>query len=221
MESGAGDTTKLVTALGRAAREGRLEISSNHAEEQRILSSTALGGALPDVPGPFLGVVTQNATASKLDYWLRRQTTYRLQRQPNGAGVATITIRLTNAAPDGLPAYVRHRQDLKDAAGNPRAQNNLWLSVYTGRGSWLVGARLDGVPIGLASGSESGRPVLSTYLTVDRGQTRTLEIKVREPVGGPALTVRPQPLPVAERLEVQGLPVVPPWSSQRSSQAQN
>ncbi|ETA03279.1 hypothetical protein CcI6DRAFT_01243 [Frankia sp. CcI6] len=221
VESGAGDTTKLVTALGRAAREGRLEISSNHAEEQRILSSTALGGALPDAPGPFLGVVTQNATASKLDYWLRRQTTYRMQRQPNGAGLATITIRLTNAAPGGLPAYVRHRQDLKDAAGNLRAQNNLWLSVYTGRGSWLVAARLDGVPIGLAGGSESGHPVLSTYLTVDRGQTRTLEIKVREPVGGPALTVRPQPLPVAERLEVQGLPVVPPWSSQGSSQTQN
>ncbi|MCK9897381.1 DUF4012 domain-containing protein [Frankia sp. AgB32] len=210
--SGAGDTTRLLTGLAKAAREGRLTVSSNHADEQDVLSATALGGALPTGNGPYLAVVTQNAAASKLDYWLRRQTTYRVQRMPGGAGAVTIVIRLTSVAPDHLSDYVRNREDEARPNGNPTGQNNIWLSVYTGRDSLFAGASLDGQPIGLATGSENGLPVVSTYLTVDRGQTRTLEIKVLEPKAGPALAVRPQPLPVPERLDVEGVPVTSPWS---------
>ncbi|TCJ33293.1 DUF4012 domain-containing protein [Parafrankia sp. BMG5.11] len=209
----AGGTENLLRVMARAAREGRLLVSSNHADEQEVLSSTVLGGALPEAPGPFLGVVTQNATASKLDYWLRRSTTYRMERQPDGTGYVTITVRLTNAAPVGLSDYVRNRADL-DGPGrrNEEAQNNLWFSLYTGRGSWFVDARLDGRPVSLTSGEERGHPVLSTYLTVDRGQTRTLQVRVLEPVAGPTLAVRGQPLPFPERLVVEGLPVTSPWS---------
>ncbi|MCL9797265.1 DUF4012 domain-containing protein, partial [Frankia sp. AgKG'84/4] len=207
-----GDTTRLLTGLAKAAREGRLTVSSNHADEQDELSSTALGGALPTGSGPYLAVVTQNASASKLDYWLRRQTTYRVQRMPGGAGAVTIVIRLTSVAPDHLSDYVRNREDEARPDGNPTGQNNIWLSVYTGRDSLFAGARLDGQPIGLAVGSENGLPVVSTYLPIDRGQTRTLEIKVLEPRAGPALAVRPQPLPVPERLDVQGVLVTSPWS---------
>lgn len=212
LESGGGNSAKLLTALTRAVREGRLTVSSDHADEQEVLSSTALGGALPTGTGPYLAVVTQNAAASKLDYWLRRRTSYSVQRLPNGAGAVTIVVRVTNTAPDGLTAYVRNRADEPNSDGNPGAQNSIWLSVYTGRDSLFAGARLDGQPIGLTTGSEAGLPVVSTYLTIDRGQTRTLELKVLEPQAGPALAVRPQPLPVPERLDVQGVPVTSPWS---------
>ncbi len=212
VESGSADTMKLLSAMSRAAGEGRLSLSSNHADEQDVLSTTTLGGALPAQSGPFLAVVTQNATASKLDYWLRRRTSYRVQRLPNGAGAVTIAVQLTNVAPEGLPEYVRNREDIRGSGGNPQAQNNLWLSVYTGRDSLFAGAHLDGQPVGLTSGVEDGLPVVSTYLTVDRGQTRTLELKVLEPQAGPALAVRPQPLPVPERLDVEGVPVTSPWS---------
>ncbi|MEX5631734.1 DUF4012 domain-containing protein [Parafrankia sp. FMc2] len=209
----AGDTADLMRALARATREGRLQVSSNHADEQRVLSSTALGGALLDVPGPFLGVVTQNATASKLDYWMRRRTDYRMQRRPDGSGTATITVTLVNAAPEGLSDYVRNRGDV-DIPGwrNEQAQNRLWLSVYTGRGSALVDAELDGEPVSMAVGAELGRPVLSTYLTVDRGQTRTLRLRVLEPSSGPYLTLRSQPLTFPEHLVIEGLSIQHPWS---------
>ncbi|EFC82480.1 DUF4012 domain-containing protein [Parafrankia sp. EUN1f] len=209
----AGDTAKLLRALARAADEGRLLVSSNHAEEEATLSATALGGALLDVPGPFLGVVTQNASASKLDFWLRRSTEYRIDRRPDGAGLATITVSLTNAAPEGLSDYVRNRGDV-DIPGwrNEGAQNNIWISLYTGRGSALVDASLDGKPISLAVGEEKGRPVLSSYLTVDREQTRTLRVRVLEPSAGPVLTLRSQPLTVPELLVVEGLPVERAWS---------
>ncbi|MCM3887066.1 DUF4012 domain-containing protein [Frankia sp. R82] len=212
VESGSGNTPKLLTALTRAAREGRLLVSSNHADEQDVLSGTALGGALPTGNEPYLAVVTQNAAASKLDYWLRRGVSYQVQRMPGGGGAVTIVIKLTNAAPDGLSDYVRNREDRPSPDGNPQAQNNIWLSVYTGRDSLFAGARLDGHAISMDAGSENGLPVVSTYLTLDRGQTRTLALKVLEPHAGPLLVVRPQPLPVPEQLLVQGVQVVPPWS---------
>ncbi|WP_018504683.1 DUF4012 domain-containing protein [Parafrankia discariae] len=209
----AGGTENLLRVMARAAQEGRLLVSSNHAAEQSALSSTALGGALPTAPGPFLGVVTQNASATKLDYWLRRSTSYRMERQPDGTGQATITVRLTNAAPTGLSDYVRARKDLPGPdQGNEEAQNKVWFSLYTGRGGWFAGARLDGSPVSLTSGEERGHPILSTYLTIDRGQTRTLEVRVLEPVAGPTLVVRKQPLPFPERLVVEGLPASSPWS---------
>ncbi|ABW10727.1 conserved hypothetical protein [Parafrankia sp. EAN1pec] len=209
----AGGTENFLRVMARAAREGRLLVSSNHADEQEVLSSTALGGALPEAAGPFLGVVTQNATESKLDYWLRRSTTYRMERQPDGTGRVTITVRLMNAAPAALSDYVRHRSDVEGPAQrNEEAQNKLWFSLYTGHGSRFAGARLDGRAVSLTSGEERGHPVLSTYLTVDRGQTRTLQVRVLEPVAGPTLAVRGQPLTVPERLVVEGLPVTSPWS---------
>jgi len=127
---------------------------SRHRAEQRRLETTPLGGALPTARGPYLGVVTQNAAASKLDYWLRRATDYRLARRADGSADVTVTVRLRNAAPPGLPAYVRLRADTGGVRNNPRAQNKLWVSIYTGVGSGFVSARIDGKAIALSNGVE-------------------------------------------------------------------
>jgi hypothetical protein len=210
--SGAGNTPALLGAFGRSVGEGRLLVSSNHAEEQGILSTTPLGGALPSAPGPFLAVVTQNAAASKLDYWMRRIVGYRMDPAPGGGGVATIVVRLLNDAPADLPEYVRYRLDLGGPGGNLDAQNQVWLSVYTGVGSRLIGATLDGEPVVPANETERGHSVVSTFLPLDRGRPRTFVLQVWEPVAGPALTVRTQPLVTPEARTVIGLPVRPPWS---------
>ncbi|WP_116271374.1 DUF4012 domain-containing protein [Pseudofrankia sp. BMG5.36] len=210
--SGVGSTPKLLDALGRAAGEGRLLVSTNHADEQSILSTTPLGGALPSAPGPFLAVVTQNAAASKLDYWMRRAVGYRMDPAPGGGGVATIAVQLLNDAPDGLPEYVRYRLDLGGPGGNQDAQNQVWLSVYTGVGSRLIGATLDGKQAVLTNETERGHSIVSVFLPLDRGRPRTLLLQVWEPVAGPALTVRTQPLVTPAALAVVGLPVHAPWS---------
>ncbi|WP_238428499.1 DUF4012 domain-containing protein [Frankia nepalensis] len=209
--SGDGNTRALLTALGRSAGEGRLLVSSTHADEQRILSTTALGGALPTAPGPFLGVLTQNATGGKLDYWLHRAVGYRMERAKDGSGVATIVIQLFNAAPAGLPEYVRYRLEGGGPPGNPDAVNDTWLSVYTGVDSRLLGAALDGKPIPLTAETEREHTVLSTFVPLARDRPRTLVLRVWEPIGGPELTVRGQPLANPERIAVVGLPTRTPW----------
>ncbi len=216
--SGGGSTPKLLAALSRAASEGRLLVSSNHLDEQLLIEPTVLGGALADVDGPYLAVVTQNAAASKLDYWLRRSTDYRSVRRPDGSADVTITVRIGNAAPNGLSEYVRNRSDHPGPGqsapprGNPDAQNLLLLSVYTGEGSGLQSATLDGLPVVLRRGTERGHPLFSTSLPVDRGQTRTLVLRVWEPVAKPILLLRPQPLVVPEPVTVSGVRLVTPWS---------
>ncbi|MBL7553377.1 DUF4012 domain-containing protein [Frankia sp. AgB1.9] len=210
--AGGGNTAGLLEALGRSVSEGRLLVSSNHADEEEVLAATSLGGALPTGPGPFLAVLTQNSAASKLDYWTRRTVDYRWQPRPDGSGIATITVQVLNAAPDGLPDYVRYRLDLGGPGGNPDGQNEVWLSVYTGVGSQLLGSTLDGRPTTLTRDSEDGHPIASTFLSLDRGKPRTLVLQVWEPAGGPVLTVRQQPLVKPEQFTVEGLAVRRPWS---------
>ena len=201
---------RLLPALGRGAGEGRLLVWSRRPAEQRTLQTTPLAGELPSTPGPFLGVVTQNAAGSKLDYWLRRATDYRLRRLADGSAEATLTVRVTNTAPPrGLPAYVRLR--IEDGAPRhpPPAQNKIYLSVYTGVGAGFTGATLDGRPTTLESETEKGHGVFSTFLTINAGQTRTLRLVIAEPLWGPRVTIRPQPLVQPERLTVTGAKISP------------
>jgi hypothetical protein len=207
-----GNTGRLLKALARAAGEGRLLIASNHPDEQKLIATTRLGGALPREPGPFLAVVTQNAAAGKLDYWMRRTTDYQLRRRPDGTADVTVTVRLTNHAPTGLPYYVRQRQDPgRPSEDNPGAQNKLSVAVYTGIGSGYLGGTVNGRAATFAGGVEQGRPVATTYVTVDRGATATVVLHVWEPSARAVLTVRPQPLITPERLTVSGIP----WTTVR------
>jgi hypothetical protein len=205
--SGKGSSYAFLRALVRAAAEGRFLIASNHPAEERALASLQVGGAVPRALGPYLAVVTQNAGATKLDYWMQRATAYRLTRRPDGTADAVITVRLRNTAPPGLPAYVRSRSDLGAPAGNPREQDLLWVSVYAGVRSGLVSATLDGAPIAMDRDVENAHLVASTYVAVDARQTRTLILHVWEPVWKPILQMRPQPMTRAERLDVSGIRV--------------
>ncbi|MGF7235555.1 MAG: DUF4012 domain-containing protein [Frankia sp.] len=212
VSSGSGSTSDVLSALGRAAGEGRLLIASNHPDEEKLLTTTPLGGALPRAPGPYLAVVSQNASAGKLDYWLRRTTDYRLVRRSDGSADVTVTVRITNTAPAGLPYYVRQREDPgKPSLDNLAEQNALSLSIYTGVGSSYTGGTSDGRPAAFAVGLEDGHPVATTYVAVNRGATATVVLHVSEPVAGKVLTVRPQPMVTPEKITAHGIRLTTAW----------
>jgi uncharacterized protein DUF4012 len=211
--SGAGSNRALLDALGRAAGEGRLLVSSNHPEEQDVLVTTALGGALRPTGGPLLAVVTQNATAGKMDYWLQRETDYRIEPSPGGGARARVEVRLTNNAPATLGPYVRQRSDLHGPGrDNPTIQNYVWTSVYTGAGSVVETATVDGQPLPVALGTENGLPVVSFYLPIDRGATRSVVLEVREPTYAPTVSLWRQALVTPEIVRVEGARAVPLWT---------
>lgn len=203
-DRGGANSAGLLSAVRTATEGGHLLLYSRQREVQATLRDSPLGGALPRDRHHVLGVVTQNLAGGKLDYYLRRSIRYEGrvedERVLRGTDLleehAYVTVTLTNTAPDrGLPPYVTKRADLPDGTRVRAGQNRLWVSVYLGTDAGADEALLDGRRIAMTSEREAGLRVLSTVLTLDPGQSRTLRLSVYQPLhrGQPLLYVQ-QPL---------------------------
>ena len=203
---------ELVRALGKAASERRLLIYSAHADEQKLLADTSVGGAIDDAPGPFAAVVIDNEAGNKLDYYLDRRLDY--VPADCAGGPATITVTLHNAAPaKGLPLYAAYRQDrgpTTTAAGRGGdGSTRVRVLIYGSVGANLTGATLAGgsvAPVSGKDGSGQGRPVYSVSVELASGQTRALVLSLVEqsnPATGPAPRAWVGPLVRAPKTTVQ------------------
>ncbi|MFE2564673.1 DUF4012 domain-containing protein [Streptomyces mirabilis] len=171
----------LLVALNDAQRDGRLKVWSAHAAEQRLIEPRSYSGALPEAPGPFAGLVVNNAAGSKLDYYLDRSLVWEANGCSHGDRPVTATVTLTNRAPvSGLPGYVTLREDSPPYRTRP-GDNRLLVSYYAGVGATLDGATLDGRPAQLAPGVERGHSVYTLDLELPAHSSRTLVLHLLEP----------------------------------------
>ncbi|MFF4687406.1 DUF4012 domain-containing protein [Streptomyces sp. NPDC001307] len=196
----------LVVALHDAERDGRLKVWSAHAAEQRLLGTRPYSGTLPDTPGPFAGLVLNNAAGSKLDYYLDRSLRWEADGCSGGERQVTATVTLTNRAPtSGLPDYVTQRVDRPPYRTRP-GDNRLLMSYYAGVGARLTGATLDGRPALLAPGVERGHPVYTLDLELPARSHRTLVLHLVEPHanGTPVLLQQPLVTPLRTTLKAKG-----------------
>ncbi|MFD1660320.1 DUF4012 domain-containing protein [Streptomyces caeni] len=195
--SAAGDSRllpALLVAVHDAQRDGRLKVWSAHEREQRLLETRSLSGTLPDTPGPFAGVVVNNAAGSKLDYYLDRSLVWEAKGCSRGDRAVTATVTLTNRAPkSGLPGYVTLRVDSPRHPTRP-GDNRLMVSYYAGVGASLTSATLDGRRVPLASGVERGHSVFWLNVELPARSSRTLVLHLREPHADRAPVVLQQPL---------------------------
>lgn len=194
----AADDSRLLPALLVAAHDaqedGRLRVWSAHAAEQRLLETRALSGTLPDTPGPFAGVVVNNAAGSKLDYYLDRSLVWEAEGCSRGERSITATVTLTNRAPRaGLPSYVTLRVDSPRHRTRP-GDNRLMVAYYAGVGASLTGATLDGRRVPIASDVEHGHSVFWLNVELPARSSRTLVLHLREPHADRAPVVLQQPL---------------------------
>jgi hypothetical protein len=195
-------TGPLVAGLRAAARSGHLQLYSTRPQDEAALRTAVFGGALPRV-SPYLSVITQDVGGSKLDYYLRRTVWYDARKTaaadvgagPEDQEAATVTVRLHSTAPSsGLPEYVTTRADLPGRVAHPVGQLRSWVSVYLGPGASYLRATLNGQPVALASETDRGLSVFSTYVDIDPGATVTLVLQVVQPATkGSLLLWRQQP----------------------------
>jgi hypothetical protein len=190
---------QVLAALSPAARNKHILLSSTHPDEQRMFTDIGASGRMAPVDGDFLGLVTQNASANKIDWFLRRSVDYRVELDPgSGRLQATVSVTLANDAPaTGLPPTIIGNQVY--GAALPDGDNRLYLSLYT---PWqLVDSQLDGVPVRLDAEDELGRRVYSTGLDVPSKGSVTLVLRLagRLPAGAEAY-----------RLDLYRQPVVAP-----------
>ncbi|WP_411088533.1 DUF4012 domain-containing protein [Streptomyces sp. 061-3] len=178
------DTRRLpafLVAVNDVQRDGRLKVWSAHTAEQRLLESRPYSGTLPNAPGPFAGLVVNNAAASKLDYYLDRSLFWEAGTCSDLGRHVTVTMTLTNRAPaSGLPGYVTHRGDRPPYRTRP-GDNRLLVSYYAGVGAAFTGATLDGRPAQLMPGVERRHSVYTLDLELPAGSRRTLVLHLLEP----------------------------------------
>ncbi|MDQ1603257.1 MAG: hypothetical protein QOE01_1102, partial [Actinomycetota bacterium] len=180
---GVSNPSAMGQALVRAVDERRLGVYSAHPDEEHDLSGTAIAQQVPVTKGPYLSVVVNNGGANKLDYYLRRRVTYRLdQCTPLGRN-SHIGIWLTNAAPAiGLPEYVVGKPLRTDAGVRlPPGSNRLLVYVYATHGARFSGATLDSRPLTVQQVQERGHPVYVFAVDLRPGQTAEGRLDLVEP----------------------------------------
>ncbi|AUS32646.1 DUF4012 domain-containing protein [Rhodococcus qingshengii] len=183
----------LLEALGRGVSEGRIAVWSSHPDEQSVLADTVLGHTIPDDAAPYAGVVINNQAGNKLDYYLTREIDYTAQTCTGDTRKTTVTVRLTNNAPDAdLTEYV---SGIVDNPGRlPNGTNVAAVTLLA-----TAGAKLDAVSVGgqisfAVNGTEQGHPAYMTRAVIPQGQTVELKFDLTEPTAEGEARVPVQPL---------------------------
>ena len=198
--SGSGSVQPIGTALLESLPDGHLKAWSPDAAEQEWLEGSVVGGAVSREPGPHIALGLNNGAGNKIDVFITSAAEYLAGACPSFARQnSKLTVAMTNAAPEGLPAYVSDRFDFPDA---PVAGDRVLLDVYAPVGALLSDATLDGKSVPIGSGTDRGRPVWRFEIDVDRLATRVLVLRFAEDtVPGATPTISAPPM--ANRMDAR------------------
>jgi hypothetical protein len=184
---------QLLEALGKAVNEGRIAVWSAVPDEQALLEETPLAHVVPDDEAPFAAVVINNLGGNKLDYYLRREIEYAADDCAGETRESTVTVRLSNEAPEGpLPDYVGGTG--LPGAAVPSGTNLTSVSLVATKGANLRGALANGRKVPVFTGSDRGRPVFEAQVAIPRGQSTEVKFLLDEPTARGDVRVPIQPL---------------------------
>ena len=173
-----GKGLERIRALTEAASDGHLKLYTTDEAFEGALAGAGVDGAhaLP-ADGDLLSVNLNNASGSKIDFYMTREIDHRVVLGGRGEAVATTTVTLGNEAPRrGQPRYVIGpvRRD-----GFTAGENRSLPKISCHAPCTLVGSRADGEPVALAAGSEGGVPWFRDFPSIPSGERRTLEVMTR------------------------------------------
>jgi hypothetical protein len=193
----------LTDVLGPAVAQGHLRIASLGPDAERtFLRDADVDGSWVATDGSDLvSVRSANRGLNKIDYFLRRTIDVDTSYDPGtGAVQSTITVGLTNDAPDsGLPRYV-----IGNEFGQPTGTNRQIVTLYTPLG--LTGVTVDGQPSGVQYQDELGLRTYGVPLDIPPGATVTITWQIAGAIApGPdyRLDLLPQPLVNDDQLSVK------------------
>ncbi|BBY78782.1 hypothetical protein MPRF_56810 [Mycolicibacterium parafortuitum] len=197
---------QLLEALGRAVSERRIAVWSAVPEEQQLLEETPLALAVPEDPTPYAQVVINNLGGNKLDYYLRSEIEYAADKCQGETRASTVTVKLTNEVPEGLPSYVVGAEGLSPDLGLavPPGTNVTSVRLVATRGAELSSVLLNGERVPAILYTERGHPVFEVQLIITPGQTADVMFQLSEPSvpGKPRAPVLPLVETVTPRVMV-------------------
>ncbi len=184
----------LADALSGPVSDGRVRVWSADPDEEAWLSTTAVGGGVPNIPGSVVAVAFDNAAGNKMDAFVATGVDYKPGRCPTSdIQQSSMSVSLRNDAPQDLPLESGNYGRADDPSA-PAGSTKMLVYVYAPVGATFGQATIDGVPFEMFSGTERNRPVWWNYVTIDRGQERVIDISFAEPS---VLDVAPAVIPQA------------------------
>ena len=183
---------ELAKQLSAPAHQGRILFYSTHANEEKIIEPSLLGGALSEAPNDEFRVVIENTAGNKMDYYLDRTVKIKsLACSPQRN--TQISVTLTNSVDPKavLPTYVMGRLDLKKPQGVGNS-HGVTLFIYGPSNSKIASARFANSDRGAGVvGTERTRPVLITKFDLVPRQPQTVIVEFDGGKGPIALVQQP------------------------------
>ncbi len=195
VSSGNIDPKPLIDALARSANENRLKLWSSHAEDQQVLTGTALAGELPVVSADStgIGVYFNDGTGAKMDYYLTTAVNSQAEVcRADGRPAIRVSATLTNTAPadaaTALPEYVTGGGAFGVTPGNVKTL--VYLYGPQSEGDMKDASIITSIDAGIAGAAsrgafDSGRPVAEISVELAPGESRTVSADFLAQPGNP------------------------------------
>jgi hypothetical protein len=168
--SGTASPVALASALAESASQGRLYVHDFNPTVQRQLATTLVAGDLHEPPRtPVVGIYLNDATGSKMSYYLRatariRSTSCRGGRQSlNGA--ATFTYSAKSPPISRLNDFVTG----DGSFGTPKGQQLVLVRIYGPDGGSISAVQVAGEPTPVQPVVVRGRTVVTLAVQLRRG----------------------------------------------------
>lgn len=192
------DVETALRALAPMIDEGRMYVWSAKEPVQQRLEQWAVGGTVPEDPGPWVGVALNNSAGNKMDAFVSSSVTYRANTC--GTGLSMVTVSLTNNAPQNGSDYAFSRRYMPD---QPEGSTRMLVDVYGPMAAEWRSSRIDGMTEYVTEGKERGHPVWIYDLYVERGETTSLVVEFKERPSPQEPLVSAQPMAVPQSVAAE------------------
>jgi hypothetical protein len=181
--AGGSDPSALLRELNAAVDENRIMVNSAYREEQVVIDKTPLSGALPvkESDRPQIGLYLNDATAAKLEYFLRRKTIVTgISCTADGTQTYLTNTTLTSAAPKDVVSQGKSVTGF--AAGAAKGEMTMVLTFYAPYGGNVTRIAVDGLDQTVNKGEHDGLTVATVPIKLLPGQRHTISTTI---VSGP------------------------------------
>jgi hypothetical protein len=191
------DLRVLADSLAGPVSEGRVRVWSADPGEEDWLAGTAVGGVLPNGPGPVVAVTFNNSAGNKMDAFVATSVDYTAGTCPTAERASSsLRVTLRNDAPTDLPGGGNYGRVDKPRA--PEGSTSMLVHLYLPVDTYDEVATIDGEPADMYPEVVGERLAWWVVVDIDRGQERVIEMTFTEPVVPgvePRAIVQPMAIP--------------------------
>lgn len=178
--NGQGSQELAIKGLATSAGQHRVQLWSDHDDEESRLAGTAVGDVLRGKSGrvPEVGMYINDSTSGKMDYYLKyRSSVTGVDCRRNGAQ----DLRATMAFTSTMPKDFRRLSDFIVGNGDfaPRGTIAFNLRIYAPYGGVISGIKIDGVDHSATADLHHGRQVALLPMSLKPGQESVVSADIQ------------------------------------------